>query len=106
MERSELKYCQNWELRRTICFLSGIDAADCNRYSPENNRALSKPHLYVVAETLGEPPEELTLEELYRWVCDECGVEYNENAGNQWKLGRKQLKEIFRSISLSKNDTS
>jgi len=90
-----LKYHQNWELRAGIAARAGVDT---DRYSPGSGRGLTKAHLYAVAAHLGDPPDDLTLAELYEWVCDQCGVPYNGTAGNQWGLGRVQLKAIFRAL--------
>jgi len=99
-ERSKdynLKYHQNWELRREIAYLAGVET-ERYRYDGQNRQRLRKAHLYKIAHELGNPPDELTLAELYPWICGNCGVEYNGNAGNQWGLGREQLKAIFRSL--------
>ena len=46
----------------------------------------------------------LTLAELYVVVCRAAGVEYNENAGHQWGLGRAQLKAIYATLQAREDE--
>jgi len=97
-EEYNLTYHQNWELRREIAYLAGIESERYDYDGLGERRSFCKDHLYEIARQVGNPPDDLTLAELYRWVCGKCGVEYNETAGNQWGLGRAQLKAIFRTM--------
>lgn len=88
----------NGELREHLAGLIGVDTT---RYGPRSDRGLRKQDILVLAGVLNVGPEEdqsLTLEELYRRVCKASSVEYNATAGNQWSLGRRQLKAIIRAV--------
>jgi hypothetical protein len=91
---ADLSYHRNSELRREICDMVGIKTT---RYS-ESQKSFTKPHLQRIADAIGVETEDCTLAELYPLLCDACGVSYNANSGNQWKLGREQLKAIYRTV--------
>jgi hypothetical protein len=88
---SYAKYKRNSELRAEIAFLADIPT---DRYSASEQNRFTKAHLLDIARQLGDPPEDLTLAELYPWVCEAAGTDYNANAGNQWGLDRDRLKAI------------
>lgn len=97
-EAAPLRYMVNGELRDRLVSLAGITT---ERYGAGSDLGLEKQHVAKIAAALGVAPDEdvdLTLEEYYRRVCDAAGVEYNETAGNQWGLGRRQLKAIIRAM--------
>jgi hypothetical protein len=91
-----LRYRSNQDLRREIAAAVGV--SDVQRYSG-GQCGLRKRDLYAVARALGDPPDEMTVSELYRWLCRQVGLEYSGNAGCDWRLRRAQLKTIHRAVA-------
>lgn len=104
VEEQTLKYLRTSEIRAELCAAVGINPGD--RFG-DPRAALRKAHVVEIARALGvetegdTPLEELTIAELYPMVCDAAGVDYNSTAGNQWGIGRPQLKAIYQTIANS-----
>jgi hypothetical protein len=91
-----LRYRSNQDLRREIAAAVGV--SDLQRYGADQC-GLRKRDLYAVARALGDPPDEMTVAELYRWLCGQVGAKYGGNAGRDWRLRRAQLKAIHRAVA-------
>jgi hypothetical protein len=92
-----LRYRSNQDLRREI--VAAVGVSDLQRYGADQC-GLCKADLYAVARALGDPPDdEMTVSELYHWLCGQVGLEYGGNAGRDWRLRREQLKAIHRAVA-------
>jgi len=92
-----LRYRSNQDLRREIAAAVGV--SDLQRYGA-GQCGLRKRDLRAVARAMGDPPDdEMTVSELYRWLCGQVGLEYSGNAGRDWRLRREQLKAIHRAVA-------
>jgi hypothetical protein len=90
----KLKYRRNADLRLDIAGAVGI--VDRARYA--HGKPYRKGDLYRIAREVGDPPDDMTLEELYRWLCDELDRDFAETGGCQWRLSRATLKALHRAV--------